>query len=210
MRSTRSFFHLPLRQWLQILAIWLLALLLIGLLTIANKRASSNTSLQSLSVVSVPNTAPLMGPHRESRQEARSIRTYLEAVHARAKWFSAIAEQQRASRSKKSTRSAVTTATAPASRPMTRPSVAPPARSTAVNWDGIARCESGGNWHINTGNGYYGGLQFLLSTWRRAGGTTYASRPDLATREQQIATAERVLAMGASGSSQWPNCWRYR
>ena len=61
-------------------------------------------------------------------------------------------------------------------------------------WDAVAACESGNNWSINTGNGYYGGLQFSQSTWNAFGGQDYASRADLATREEQIAVAERTLA----------------
>jgi resuscitation-promoting factor RpfB len=69
-------------------------------------------------------------------------------------------------------------------------------------WDRIAQCESGGNWHANTGNGYYGGLQFNLGTWRSYGGT---SRPDLVSREQQIAVAERVRD-ASGGYGAWPVC----
>jgi nucleoid-associated protein YgaU len=61
-------------------------------------------------------------------------------------------------------------------------------------WDAVAQCESSGNWAINTGNGYYGGLQFSQSTWNAYGGQQYASRADLATREEQIAVAEKTLA----------------
>ncbi|MDT0260572.1 transglycosylase family protein, partial [Jatrophihabitans lederbergiae] len=75
------------------------------------------------------------------------------------------------------------------------------------NWDGVARCESSGNWAINTGNGYYGGLQFSASTWRAYGGTAYAARADLATKGQQIAIAERTLA--SQGVGAWPVCGRY-
>ncbi|MET7637796.1 transglycosylase family protein [Streptomyces sp. NPDC005438] len=67
-------------------------------------------------------------------------------------------------------------------------------------WDKVAQCESGGNWSINTGNGYYGGLQFSQSSWAAAGGTKYASRADLATKEQQIATAERLLKLQGPGA----------
>jgi nucleoid-associated protein YgaU len=67
-------------------------------------------------------------------------------------------------------------------------------------WDAVAQCESGGDWSINTGNGYYGGLQFSQSSWEAAGGTQYASRADLATKGQQIATAERLLAMQGPGA----------
>ncbi|GAA2002458.1 transglycosylase family protein [Nakamurella flavida] len=61
-------------------------------------------------------------------------------------------------------------------------------------WDAVAQCESSGNWSINTGNGYYGGLQFSQSTWNAFGGQEYASRADLATKAQQIAIAEKTLA----------------
>ncbi|MFJ5839274.1 transglycosylase family protein [Streptomyces shenzhenensis] len=71
-------------------------------------------------------------------------------------------------------------------------------------WDRIARCESGGNWHINTGNGYYGGLQFSAGTWRAYGGTAYAPTADRATRAQQIAVATKV--QGAQGWGAWPVC----
>jgi Transglycosylase-like domain len=81
---------------------------------------------------------------------------------------------------------------------------APPPVSSAHDWDAVAACESGGNWSINTGNGYYGGLQFNLSTWAAYGGAAYAARPDLASREQQIAVAEKVLAKQGAGA--WPTC----
>jgi hypothetical protein len=71
-------------------------------------------------------------------------------------------------------------------------------------WDRVAACESGGNWHINTGNGFYGGLQFTRSTWSGFGGGRYASRADLATRTEQIAVAQRVLA--TQGPGAWPTC----
>ncbi len=69
-------------------------------------------------------------------------------------------------------------------------------------WDRIAQCESGGNWAANTGNGYYGGLQFNLSTWRSYGGV---SRPDLTSREYQISIAEKVRA-ASGGYGAWPVC----
>ena len=75
-----------------------------------------------------------------------------------------------------------------------------PAQARSV-WDSVAACESGGNWAINTGNGYYGGLQFSSSTWRAYGGTRYASRANLASKAAQIATAQRVLA--AQGPGAW-------
>ncbi|CAM5530662.1 transglycosylase family protein [Streptomyces atroolivaceus] len=67
-------------------------------------------------------------------------------------------------------------------------------------WDAVAQCESGGNWSINTGNGYYGGLQFSQSSWAAAGGTQYAARADLATKGQQIAAAEKLLDLQGPGA----------
>ncbi|MFD4574316.1 transglycosylase family protein [Streptomyces sp. NPDC058417] len=71
-------------------------------------------------------------------------------------------------------------------------------------WDRIARCESGGDWHINTGNGYYGGLQFSAATWRAYGGTAHAPTADRASRAQQIAVATKVQR--AQGWGAWPTC----
>ncbi|GGQ89106.1 LysM peptidoglycan-binding domain-containing protein [Streptomyces flaveolus] len=76
--------------------------------------------------------------------------------------------------------------------------------ATASEWDAVAQCESGGNWSINTGNGYYGGLQFSASTWAAYGGTQYASTADQASKTQQIAVAEKVLA--GQGKGAWPVC----
>ncbi|MEU9146022.1 transglycosylase family protein [Streptomyces sp. NPDC048349] len=69
-----------------------------------------------------------------------------------------------------------------------------------VDWDAIARCESGGNWHANTGNGHYGGLQFTQSSWKAAGGRRFAARADLATKSEQIATARRLAALQGMGA----------
>ncbi|MEU6094548.1 transglycosylase family protein [Streptomyces sp. NPDC047079] len=71
-------------------------------------------------------------------------------------------------------------------------------------WDRIAQCESGGNWHINTGNGYYGGLQFSAGTWRAYGGTAYAPTADQASKGAQIAVAANVQR--AQGWGAWPVC----
>ncbi|MEO3844117.1 transglycosylase family protein [Streptomyces sp. B22F1] len=71
-------------------------------------------------------------------------------------------------------------------------------------WDRVAQCESGGDWSISTGNGFYGGLQFVQSTWEGYGGTQYAPRADQATKEQQIEIAEKVLA--SQGPGAWPVC----
>jgi LysM repeat protein len=82
--------------------------------------------------------------------------------------------------------------------------LAAPASAAEHDWSGVAQCESGGNWSINTGNGYYGGLQFSASTWSAFGGGEYAPRADLASAAEQIAVAERVLA--GQGIGAWPTC----
>ncbi|CAL9344365.1 Resuscitation-promoting factor RpfB [Streptomyces sp. enrichment culture] len=79
--------------------------------------------------------------------------------------------------------------------------VASPSIASGPDWDAIAACESSGNWQANTGNGHYGGLQFTQSSWAAAGGLQYAPRADLATREEQIAVAERLARL--QGMSAW-------
>ncbi|GAA4810419.1 transglycosylase family protein [Tomitella cavernea] len=76
--------------------------------------------------------------------------------------------------------------------------------ATDAQWNAVAQCESGGNWSINTGNGYQGGLQFSPSTWAAYGGTQYAPSANQATKSQQIAVAEEVLA--GQGKGAWPVC----
>ncbi|MGQ0630663.1 MAG: LysM peptidoglycan-binding domain-containing protein [Sporichthyaceae bacterium] len=78
--------------------------------------------------------------------------------------------------------------------------------ASASTWDRLAQCESGGRWSVNTGNGYYGGLQFSPGTWRGYGGTRYAPRADLASRPEQITIAEKVL--DGQGWGAWPACSR--
>lgn len=81
------------------------------------------------------------------------------------------------------------------------PDAAPAEADGIANWDAVAQCESGGNWHANTGNGFYGGLQFKESTWRQFGGS---GSPADASREEQIAVADRVLE--EQGPWAWPTC----
>jgi len=87
--------------------------------------------------------------------------------------------------------------------------IAPLAMSTAtahadsVNWDAVASCESGGNWHTATGNGFYGGLQFTMGTWQANGGS---GSPSSASREEQIRVAENVVR--TQGLGAWPVCGR--
>ncbi|QHC02451.1 hypothetical protein EK0264_13835 [Epidermidibacterium keratini] len=73
-----------------------------------------------------------------------------------------------------------------------------------MNWDALAQCESSGNWAINTGNGYYGGVQFDKRTWDAYGGSAYAAYPHQASREQQIAVATQLY--NARGIQPWPKC----
>jgi len=84
--------------------------------------------------------------------------------------------------------------------------MAPAQAASDAVWDRLAACEAGGRWSANTGNGYYGGLQFSAGTWRAYGGAQFAPRADLATRSEQITVAERLLAR--QGWSPWPACSR--
>ena len=92
----------------------------------------------------------------------------------------------------------------------TPPPPPPPAPRRVVTydgdtvWDRLAQCEASGNWAANTGNGYYGGLQFDLSTWRGYGGAEFAAYPHEATRDEQITVAKRLHA--ARGFQPWPAC----
>ena len=104
-----------------------------------------------------------------------------------------------------------TPAVTPQVKPQTKPAQAVKPKSAAVAntavgggvWDRLAQCESGGNWSINTGNGYYGGLQFTLSSWRAVGGSGY---PHQASKSEQIARAEKLRAIQGWGA--WPACSR--
>jgi hypothetical protein len=83
--------------------------------------------------------------------------------------------------------------------------VLPPVTYSGTSvWDDLADCESGGNWAINTGNGYYGGLQFSYPTWHGYGGGDFAEYPHQASREEQITVAERLRA--DRGYAPWPAC----
>src|SRR3712207_5589189 len=81
-----------------------------------------------------------------------------------------------------------------------------PASAATTVWDKVAKCESGNRWSINTGNGYYGGLQFSSSTWKAFGGRKYGSQANKASKAEQIAIARRVLA--GQGPGAWPTCGR--
>ncbi|WP_141726478.1 transglycosylase family protein, partial [Actinacidiphila rubida] len=83
-------------------------------------------------------------------------------------------------------------------------SASPAHAASVATWEKVAQCESSGNWSINTGNGFYGGLQFTLSTWNSYGGQQYAAYPNQATEQQQILIGEKVLA--GQGEGAWPVC----
>jgi LysM repeat protein len=101
--------------------------------------------------------------------------------------------------------SATSTASSAPADPAPAPASAPAGGSAdGVNWSAIAACESGGNWSADTGNGFYGGLQFSEGTWLGYGGGAYASSANLASPAEQIAVAERVLA--GQGIGAWPVC----
>lgn len=87
-----------------------------------------------------------------------------------------------------------------APKPARQPAAVPSSASMST-WDRLARCESGGNWSINTGNGYYGGLQFSLSSWRAVGGSGY---PHQVSKSEQISRAEKLKAIQGWGA--WPAC----
>ena len=84
---------------------------------------------------------------------------------------------------------------------------ASPAQADTSVWDKVAYCESTNNWSINTGNGFYGGLQFTISTWNSFGGQEFADRAEHATKAEQITVAQRVLAVQGPGA--WPVCSKY-
>ena len=84
--------------------------------------------------------------------------------------------------------------------------LAAPASAGHYDWSGVAQCESGGRWNVNTGNGYYGGLQFSSPTWLGHGGGEFAPQAHLASPEQQVTVAERVLL--TQGAGAWPTCGR--
>ncbi|RKE17668.1 transglycosylase family protein [Streptomyces sp. TLI_171] len=112
---------------------------------------------------------------------------------------------EKGSRSRNRVRAAVVAGTAVAVLPVAGLVAATSASAADVStWDKVAQCESTGNWSINTGNGFYGGLQFTSSTWAAFGGTAYAPQADQATKAQQIAVAEKVLA--SQGPGAWPVC----
>jgi LysM repeat protein len=116
------------------------------------------------------------------------------------------APQDGADTTNPSRRTATVLATTLGAAALATTALAAPAGAAAryAVWDRVANCESSGNWHINTGNGYYGGVQFSASTWAAYGGHKYADQANHASRLEQIEVARRVLA--AQGPGAWPVC----
>lgn len=136
-------------------------------------------------------------------ETARPLPLCLMAICARAsgRWWRALGERKEV-KNIRTTFGLATIAGALALAPMALATGTANADS-GVNWDAVAACESGGNWKINTGNGYYGGLQFTMGTWRSNGGS---GSPHTASREEQIRVANNVLK--TQGIGAWPVCGR--
>lgn len=133
----------------------------------------------------------------------RAVREYLQAVHEDSLRRERIAEQQRQEQARQAQEAQRRQQAASQQEPASNAPAAPPRAGGSV-WDALAQCESGGNWSINTGNGFFGGLQFSLQSWRGVGGTGY---PHQHSRAEQILRAERLLAIQGWGAA-WPGCSR--
>jgi hypothetical protein len=131
--------------------------------------------------------------------EAQQVSEYPQAAEAEAEALAAREAAEREAAAREAAEREAAREAAAQSAASTAPAV-----SDGSVWDRLAQCESSGNWAMNSGNGFYGGLQFMHSTWVAQGGRQYAEYPHQATREQQIAVAERLLA--AAGWGQWPAC----
>jgi resuscitation-promoting factor RpfB len=181
-------------------------------------RRALSTSLAAIVAIAAPVAfvaATAGGPNLASASEPSAATT--TSIREQRFELRVQRDEIRALSNSSATRAAVDTAPATTEAPAT--TVAPPpeppapaqqpvASGTGYNdpnnpaaWDRLAQCESGGNWAANTGNGYYGGIQFSLSSWQAVGGT---GRPDQASRETQIAMGQRLWNQG--GWSHWPGC----
>jgi hypothetical protein len=189
--STTNPTHPPRRVLTTIGAALLALIVLIGLVAATQGPSGSAAAAE-------PTTT------RDDREQIRSFRDGPGALDRLALVAQAVAPPTTAPTTTTTAPPAPTT-TAP---PPPQPAVAPIASGSGYNdpnnpaaWDRLAQCESGGNWAANTGNGYYGGLQFSLGSWQGVGGT---GRPDQASRETQIAMGQRLWNQG--GWRHWPAC----
>ena len=163
--------------------------------TPAQSSASTSAGFTATPVALVrPEAAPVAAaPAVVTPPDLSAAVAYIEAVSAQARADAEAAAAEAAAQRQ---------AARAASRSNT--GAAAPAVAGGSVWDSLAQCESGGNWGINTGNGFSGGVQFVRSTWLGMGGGEFAPDAYLASREQQIVVAERVLA--SQGWGAWPGC----
>jgi hypothetical protein len=159
------------------------------LAALADAAATALTTAERAAADAVEQAAAFQAQHATMQTSLQQARTALVSLQA----------QQTPARPAPTPR--------PSTGPVGSPAPGPAPAPTANDWDAVARCESGGNWSINTGNGYFGGLQFSPTTWLAFGGGAYAPRADLATKAQQIAVAEKVLDVQGKGA--WPTCGRH-
>lgn len=183
------------------------------------------TSVAAIAAIAAPVAlvaATAGGPDLASASEpfeatSTSFLEQLDDVRAQSDGRATLANVEAQATAPPTTVAPTTTTTVPPAPPTTAPPPPPPAPApqpaasgsgyndpnNPAAWDRLAGCESGGNWAANTGNGYYGGIQFSLSSWQAVGGT---GRPDQASRETQIAMGQRLWNQGGWG--QWPACSR--
>jgi hypothetical protein len=168
--------------------------------TVAQDAVAEATVLEQESAAALTSASRIESAARRSAEAFEAQQAAMEAELQEARETLVTLQRQR-------------TAVQPVARPSSAPSSGPGGGSSsggpaqhapAHDWSGVAMCESSGNWSINTGNGYYGGLQFSPSTWAAFGGLAHAPRADLATPAQQIAVAEKVLVVQGVGA--WPTC----
>jgi uncharacterized protein YabE (DUF348 family) len=164
--------------------------------------ATSDSTASSASSSSKDESADEKSTSSSSKDESSSKKASDSSSSAKAK----SSDSSKSSKSAKSSKSSSSAASASKKSSEPKKSSAPSAPSVSDGsvWDTIAQCESGGNWSINTGNGFKGGLQFTDSTWKAFGGGAYASSADKASRSQQIAVAKKVQA--SQGWGAWPGC----
>ncbi|MFP3899712.1 MAG: transglycosylase family protein [Acidimicrobiia bacterium] len=174
--------------------------LLVGPVTLANAIVPDDDSPNSVEVADASETSQINRRREADRQNVRAI-SELRTTTTVPTTTTTEATTTTAPPTTTTTAPPTTTTTAP-------PEEAPPDNGGALGdpnsyatWDALAECESGGDWHINTGNGYYGGLQFSLSSWQAVGGTGY---PHEHSRETQILMGQRLQA--SSGWGAWPTC----
>jgi len=186
----------------RVLLLALISISGIALLAPLAARSAVTTPTVPIDHLLLPQAEAPTSTAERSLLSARSARAEASALHA-SEAVQAVPLPTPAAAAMEATLHAIAT-------PKPTPAPAAPAPQRVVTfdggtvWDQLAQCESGGNWAINTGNGYYGGLQFNLATWQSYGGGEFAAYPHEATREQQIIVAERLHA--ARGFQPWPAC----